>query len=164
MPRASRAQRFLIEPLAVTRDPAFEAMSHEARGIYLTVLLEAWFERDAGRILYSAEKLARMGQCTAEKWLDLVHEIEPAFHVEIEGRDGASDTNAPSRCDMSGTVTRTWWTLPLMSGAYLSQSAKRDMDAKRKRRNRKQKRDGASAPNAPSSGGSGSGSGSVCRT
>lgn len=153
MPRPSRAQRFLIEPLAVTRDPAFEAMSHEARGIYLTVLLEAWFERDAGRILYSSEKLARMGQCTVEKWLDLVHEIEPAFHVEIEGCDGALDAKAPSRCDTPGHGTRTWWTLPLMGGAYLSQQRKRDKDAKRKRLNRKKERDGANGPIAPSSGG-----------
>ena len=154
MPRKARAQRFLVEPLAVTRDPAFEAMSHEARGVYLTILLEAWFEREPGVIRYTPDKLARMGQCSVEKWADLRPEIEPAFHVQAE-----AESVTLSRCDTSGQSCVTWWTLPLMGGAYVSQNARRDKDRKRQQARRQRERDIRADKNTTSLGGSGSGSG-----
>lgn len=136
MPRKARAQRFLVEPLAVTRDPAFEAMDHEARGVYLTILLEAWFERDPGVIRYSPEKMSRLGQCSLADWERLSPQIEPAFHVEQR-----EEVSRMSRCDIPRTGPVTWWTLPQMCHAFSSQSDRRDKDRKRKQRERMRKRD-----------------------
>lgn len=161
MPRKARAQRFLIEPLAVTRDPAFEAMSHAARGVYLTILLEAWFERDPGVIRYSPEKLARMGQVSVDEWLGMEEEIRPAFSVREE--ESRSGPNAPSRCDSARAQRVTWWILPLMGAAFLAQNAKRDSDRNRKRRQRLGERDSEIVAKSESHVGSGSGSGTGTR-
>ena len=140
MPRQQRAQRFLFDPLALTRDPARRSMSLEARGAYDSLIAESWFEKVPGTLPDDDKILAALAQCDMATWLRLRPEIEPAFTR-----------------DMSRKLLVT----SEMQRAFSEQSAKRDAWRKRQRDKRLRERDmGVTSP-VGSGSGSSSGTGTT---
>lgn len=126
MPRASRAQRFLIDPLAVTRDPVRRAMSPAAQGVYDTLWLESWLEKEPGVLPGEDIILAGLAQVSLEVWLGVREEVKTGFVVE-------RDMSRVTGCDM--------WICTAVRGTKMSQDEKRDRWRKRKRRSRERERD-----------------------
>lgn len=139
MPRESRSQRFLFDPNAVTRDPAFRAMSLKARGAYSALWPELWWEREPGVVANDENVLARLAQCTLEEWRDVTGDVSRAFDVT---RDGV-------------------WICTFMQRTFLEQNERQDKWRKRQRDKRKRERDitGDIGVTSPLGSGSGSGSG-----
>lgn len=78
MAREKRANRFLIDPLAILNDEAFQAMSLEARGAYLTLLLQLWFQKQPGRVLADDRILAGLS-LAGDRWQEVKKSIRTAF-------------------------------------------------------------------------------------
>jgi len=126
VPRAERAQKFLIDPLAVTRDPARRAMSLEAQAAYDSLWLESWLEKEPGHLPADDVILARLAQCTDEQWQSVRGQVVTGFEVS---RDTWICT-AVERTKSKQDKTRTDW-------------------RKRKQEQRKRKRDiGVTSPTA----------------
>ena len=120
MPRTPRAQRFLVDPLGVTRDPVRRKMSLAARGAYDSLWMEAWFEKEPGVLPADDTILAGLAQCTPEQWVTVRDEVANGF---VTGRDTWICTAV--------TVTKN------------AQDAKRDGWRKRQQRKRERERDTA---------------------
>ena len=84
MPRAERAQQFLIDPLAITRDPIRRAMSPAAQGVYDTLWLESWLEKEPGHLPADERMLARLAQVSDDEWFDVVDEVRTGFDVSAQ--------------------------------------------------------------------------------
>jgi len=111
MPRGRRFQSFEFDPLALLRDPAFLAMSLEARGVYVSLLFNAWHERDPGVVPYISEtRMARLAECDLADWMRLRHEVEPAWNL---------------------TINPGCWTSMLMVHSYAAQNRRWNTTSKR---------------------------------
>lgn len=84
MPRAERAQEFLINPLAVTRDPIRRAMSLAAQAVYDTLWLESWNEKIPGELPANETILARLAQVSDAQWAEVRNEVRTGFEVSAE--------------------------------------------------------------------------------
>lgn len=132
MPRESRAQRFLMDPMAVTRDPVRRRMSLAARGAYDSLWMESWFEKEPGVLPADDTILAGLAQCSAEEWASVKSEVAAAFVTE-----------------------RDIWVCRGVTATKMAQDAKRDAWRKRQRRKRERDRDMAVMSPVGSSTGSG---------
>lgn len=56
-------------------------MSLAARGVYDTLWMESWFEKEPGVLPNNDVILAGLGQCTLDEWNSLKHEVLSAFDV-----------------------------------------------------------------------------------
>ena len=119
MPRAVRAPRFLIDPLAVTRDPERRKLSQSARGVYDTLWLESWLEKVPGHLPSDDTVLAGLAQVSLEEWRDSVRD---------------------SVCDMF-TVTADEWICNAVTRTFEEQNQKRDGWRNRQQRKRQRERD-----------------------
>ena len=134
MPREGRAQRFLIDPLAVTRDPVRRAMSPAAQGIYDTLWLESWMEKEPGVLPANETILAGLAGVSAETWASVRDEVVTGFNV-----------------------TRDTWRCAAVTATKDAQDTMRDGLRKRQDRKRKRDRDSGVVSRVGSSTGSGSG-------
>lgn len=82
MPRTERSQKFLIDPLAVTRDPTRRAMSAAARGAYDNLWLESWCEKEPGVLPDDDVILAGLAQLPMHEWLKVRAEVATGFACE----------------------------------------------------------------------------------
>jgi len=141
MPRADRAQRFLIDPLAVTRDPARRKLSPAARGVYDTLWLESWLEKTPGHLPADETLLAGLAQVTRDEWVTVRDSVRDMFEVTPEN-----------------------WICRAVTRTKNEQDEKRDRWRNRKSAQRLRERDSRVTSNGDESGqspvGSGSGSGS----
>ena len=144
MPRAPRAQRFLVDPMAVTRDPVRRRMSLAARGAYDSLWMESWFEKEPGVLPADDTILAGLAQCTPEQWVTVRDEVANGF---VTGRDT--------------------WICHAVTVTKNAQDAKRDGWRKRQQRKRVNERDrgvmsrGDMSVSHAYGSGSGSGSGAI---
>lgn len=143
MPRTPRAQRFLVDPLGVTRDPVRRKMSLAARGAYDSLWMESWFEKEPGVLPADDTILAGLAQCTPEQWVTVRDEVANGF---VTGRDT--------------------WICQAVTVTKNAQDAKRDGWRKRQQRKREKARDmpvmsrGSSSVSHAYGSGSGSSTGS----
>ena len=136
MPRADRAQRFLVNPHGWMDDPAVQRMSLEARGAYAVLWLAGWDQKEPGVYVADDRVLAQLARCTPDEWSRVRDEVVTAFVTE-----------------------RDRWLLPQFAVTLRQQNAKRDADAKRQQRKRMRDRDVTPNGERDSLDGSGSGSG-----
>ena len=118
MPRTARSQRFLIDPLAVTRDPVRMEMSLAAQGAYDNLWLESWVAKEPGVLSASDKMLACLAQCTPDEWASVRDMVATAF-----------------------TVRDATWTCEAIKRTLGEQDVWRDQWRKRKRRSRERQRD-----------------------
>ena len=134
MPRQGRAQRFLLDPMAVTRDPIRRRMSLASRGAYDSLWMESWFEKESGILPADDIVLAGLAQCSLEDWRLLKDEVAQGF-----------------------VTSRDTWICHGVTATKASQDATRDGWRKRQQAKRDRERD----KRVMSRVGSGSGSGTV---
>ena len=134
MPRQGRAQRFLLDPMAVTRDPIRRRMSLASRGAYDSLWMESWFEKEPGILPADDIVLAGLAQCSLEDWRLLKDEVAQGF-----------------------VTSRDTWICHGVTATKASQDATRDGWRKRQQAKRDRERD----KRVMSRVGSGSGSGTV---